>query len=458
MFIDISHLIAYNPPALHCGVAVADLDGDDRLEFIVARYDGPNRVLRWRSGRLIDVAPPELADPDGPAVAVAAGDFDGDGREELYVLNAEPGARGKRVADRLFDLQAEGSWLDLFSLPVYRPLRNRSDGGSVAVIDRRGVGRYGFFVANTGDPMRLYELGPDGQLVDLAPSLGLARVASARGLLTLPLGSSSPDILCANERGPNLLFRNRGDGSFGECASQLGLDDPQEPSRGVVAFDPGSGSGERFALCWGSSDGLHRIFSPLADGSWHEHATPALAFPSLTRTVLAADFDNDGHDEVFFHNLAEPNRLFRTSSELRLLDAGQALDPHGYGTGAAVCDIDGDGVLELLLARGERGAQPLALFKVPTAAHNNWLRVRPLTRFGAPARGALVRAEANGHIYIKSICAGSGSGCQMEPVAHFGFGPNECPERVQVVWPDGSAIIILNPGINRTLTVAFPRG
>jgi hypothetical protein len=141
-----------------------------------------------------------------------------------------------------------------------------------------------------------------------------------------------------------------------------------------------------------------------------------------------------------------------------MLDPGEALDPDGFGTGAAVCDIDGDGVLELLVARGERGPQPLGVFKARTAEGNNWLRVRPLTRFNAPARGAVVRAETGGRVRVKGVCGGSGYLCQMEPVAHFGLGPGGRAERVQVTWPDGSGVILLNPGVNRTVTVPYPRG
>jgi hypothetical protein len=140
-----------------------------------------------------------------------------------------------------------------------------------------------------------------------------------------------------------------------------------------------------------------------------------------------------------------------------MLDPGDALDPDGYGTGAAVCDIDGDGVLELLVSRGEKGAQPLAVFRA-RAAHPNWLRVRPLTRFGAPARGAVVRAEYGGRVRAKGICGGSGYLCQMEPVAHFGLGELTAVERVTVTWPDGAGVVLLNPGGNRTVTVPYPRG
>jgi hypothetical protein len=46
----------------------------------------------------------------------------------------------------------------------------------------------------------------------------------------------------------------------------------------------------------------------------------------------------------------------------------------------------------------------------------------------------------------------------MEPAAHFGLGHVGKAERVQVTWPDGAAVVLLNPGTNRTVTVPYPRG
>ncbi|MCI0703437.1 MAG: CRTAC1 family protein [Planctomycetia bacterium] len=462
MFQDVSGLIAHNAPALHYGVAVADLDGDGRLSVVVAGFAGPNRVLKWSGGQLRDCAPPELSDDSRQAIAVAAGDLDGDGREELYVLNTDTFAGATRFADRLFKRLADGRWDDLFARPENTGVRNFAAGRSVGVIDRRGVGRYGFFVANYGRPMRLYELGPDGAIVDLAPSLDLARTAGGRGVLTLPIFSAHPDIICVNEHGPNFALRNRGDGTFEEVAEQLQLMDATEHARGISAVDVGG----EFGLCWGNWDSTHRLMVRREDGSWKNYATAGLAFPSSIRSVIAADFDNDGNDEVFFNNIGEPNRLFRVSMSrdregvelsAAMLDAGAALDADGYGTGAVVCDIDGDGVLELIVSRGEKSPQPLGVFKA-RSAYPNWLRVRPLTRFGAPARGSVVRAEYGGCVHVKGICGGSGYLCQMEPVAHFGLGNLPVVERVTVTWPDGSAVTLLNPGGNRVVTVPYPRG
>jgi len=160
--------------------------------------------------------------------------------------------------------------------------------------------------------------------------------------------------------------------------------------------------------------------------------------------------------------MAESNRLFRVQPteagiEVTKLEAGDATDPEGCGTGAAVCDIDGDGVLELIVSRGEKLAQPLSIYKARSASPN-YLRIRPLTRFGAPARGAVVKAEYGGRVRVKGVCAGSGYLCQMEPVAHFGLGESRTADRVSVTWPDGAEAVLLNPGGNRTLNVPYPRG
>jgi len=137
-----------------------------------------------------------------------------------------------------------------------------------------------------------------------------------------------------------------------------------------------------------------------------------------------------------------------------MLDPGWATDPEGFGTGAAVADIDGDGVLELLIARSDHS--PLALYKAITG--NAWLRVLPLTRFGAPARGAVVRLEAAGRVRRKVIDGGSGSLCQMEPVAHFGLGTGGPIDCVAITWPDGTETAIPAPQLNQMLTVPYPLG
>jgi hypothetical protein len=163
-----------------------------------------------------------------------------------------------------------------------------------------------------------------------------------------------------------------------------------------------------------------------------------MARPGRNRTVIAADFDNDGYDEIFFNNMGEPNRLFGwREGRWTALDIGDALEPFGTGTGAVIGDFDGTGRLRLVICHGEIDAQPLSCY-APAPCDNNWVRVLPLTQFGAPARGAVVRLRAGGRLQTKVIDAGSGYLCQMEPVAHFGLGKIDQVDEVEVQWPDGS--------------------
>ena len=455
MFIQCSNLITANPPQLNCGITVADIDGDGQFELIVAGYKGPNRVLKWDGQALVDATPPILADPDRSTISIGCADVDGDGREEIYVLNSDSYGGPKQVMDRLLACFGK-RWLDLLSLPENYAAANRLSGRSVGCIDRRGTGRYGFVVASFGGPLRLYELDARGRLVDAAEEAGIDADASARSLLCLPIVGERPDILVGCELGPNLLFRNAGDGGFEEIAGPWGIADARNQARGAAALDA-DGDG-LFDLALGNWEGPHRLFLQRPGGGFADQAPPEMSLPSRVRTVIAADFDNDGYEELFFNNLGEPNRLFAWRDERwQQVDIGDAAEPQGLGTGAAVADIDGDGMLELLISHGESAPQPLSLYlAMPNG--NNWLRVMPLTRGGAPARGAVVRLTAGGRTQMRAIDAGSGYLCQMEPVAHFGLGELSRVERVEVRWPDGAQLRLDNPQPCRTLVVRHPEG
>ncbi len=453
MFIDKSALLLDNPTQLNYGIAVSDIDGDGAFELFVAGFGQRNLVLKWNGTGFVDIADATLADVGRRAIGVAAGDIDGDGQEEIYVLNTDTFAGRKQYGDRLFDF-LDREWVDLFSLPLHQNALNLTAGRSVVCVDRNGRGRYGFFVANYGGPMRLYEMSPAGVVIDVALAAGLNLITGGRGVVSLPLVSQHMDIFAANENGRNFLFRNRGDGTYEEIADLAGVSDPDQHGRGIAVFDA-NGDG-RFDLVYGNWEGPHRLYLQVASGKFQDIAPTEMAVPSPIRTVIAADFDNDGFEELFFNNIGEPNRLFGwRDGKWTMLDTGDAWEPDGLGTGAAVGDFDGDGRLELVIAHGESGAQPLSLFH-SWATSNAWLRVRPLTKQGAPARGAVVTLVEEERTQRRVIDAGSGYLCQMEPVAHFGLGMNPRIQRVEVRWPDGVTATVESPEVNQLIRVPHP--
>jgi len=450
-FQNATHLIQPNTPQMNYGAAVSDIDGDGQFEIFVAGYSGPSQVLKWVGNRFVNIADYALSNRSRQAIGVAAGDMDGDGREELYILNTDTFAGRKSAGDSLLKWMS-GRWLDLFSLTDNEDKQNLYAGRSVGCIDRLGTGHYGFFVANYGGPMRLYELITDSlELIDAAPELGLNMVTGGRGILPAPIISDRTDLFLNNENGPNFLLVNNGMGTFDEIAEEAGISDPFENGRGVAVLDA-NGDG-RLDLIYGNWEGPHRLCIQTESRSFINVAPPEMSYPSRVRTVIAADFDNDGYDEVFFNNISQPNRLFSwRENRWIMLDLGEAQESYGAGTGAVVGDFDGTGQLKLLISHGESMIQPLTYY-MPSSNNNNWMRVLPLTKYGAPARGAAVRLYAGGRLQIKVIDAGSGYLCQMEPVAHFGLGLVGQVDYVEVQWPDGSRKRVDNPVINDQMVV-----
>jgi hypothetical protein len=439
MFVDVSHLVAPLPLGRYTCACVFGTDDDGPPAVLLGNLAGPNRLLRWVGGMLRDVTPAALADPDRPATAAAAADVDGDGREELYVATASP------LPDRLFDPRPDGSWEDLFTRPENRPLQNCNPVTALAALDRRGSGRYGFLVAAEEHRLRLFELTGDGVVADLAPSVGLDRDAGTvfTCLLPVPLVSDRTDLFAARRHDSCSLFAQGTDGVFADVARQVGL--PQK-AEDVAAVVPAS-AGMCFGLVVAERDAEHSLWRPEPDGTYRDVATPAFALPSVPVAVFVADFDNDGAEEILVLNLGEPNRLFRPGPTW--IEAGLLAASVGLDAAVAVADLDGDGRLDVLVA----GHDAVRLYRAAGPDHG-WLRVQPLTRFGAPARGATVRLESPNRTLTRVIPGTAAA----EPVAHFGLGPDPAIDRVTVTWPDGAQHVELAPDARQVLRIPYPGG
>ena len=111
--------------------------------------------------------------------------------------------------------------------------------------------------------------------------------------------------------------------------------------------------------------------------------------------------------------------------------------------------------MELLISHGESGPQPLSLYK-SNVKNKNFLRIAPKTIYGAPARGATVILETNMRKHAKTIDAGSGYLCQMEPVAHFGLGEDISQYTVEVIWPNGVRTQRDNVQPDQILVLPYP--
>ncbi len=434
-FEDISGSIKNNQKRLSYGISVTDFNKDGKFEFIVTGFKFPNLILSHKNGYLENINTNNLfADQTRSTIGVAACDIDNDGFEELYFLNTDTYSGQKQFSDRLLDNNK--NIIDLFQLDKNLRSLNLTAGRSVVCVDRNGDGKYGIYVANYGGPTRFYEL-KKGSIVDQAPLLKINRITGGRAVVAGHILSNYMDIFAANERGPNFLYKNE-NSTYKDVAKSLGVEDTFENGRGTTLTDFLYRG--KLDIVSGNWNGEHRIFLNNKN-KFNDIANSEFKIPSRVRTIISADFDNDGFDEIFVNNIGEPNKLFKILSdgELKQIQLSNGLEPLGLGTGAAVADIDNDGILELLVSHGESGLQPLSLYKANIKKPFKFLRILPKTTFNAPARGATVILNTNIRNHAKTIDAGSGYLCQMEPVAHYGLRNGEKVNSVTIKWTDGSS-------------------
>ena len=432
-FEDITYQILENQPRLSYGVSVSDVNNDGNFEFIVTGFGFNNLALAHKKGILFNSINQSIfIDKNRKTIGVASCDIDQDGYEEIYFLNTDTYSGNKRYSDRLLDFDGN-KFFDLFELEINQENLNLTAGRSVVCVDRNGNGAYGIYVANYGGPTRFYE--KDGnEIIDKASELGIDKITGGRAVISGNILSGRSDIFAANERGENFLYYNN-NGNFVELAKDYAVDDTFQNGRGTALSDIYYRG--RLDILTSNWEGPHRAFV-LKNNKFVDIADKQFSAPSRIRTVISADFDNDGYDEVFMNNIGEPNKLFKIldNGEFKEINIGNALETNGLGTGAAVADIDGDGILELLISHGESGYQPLTLYKA-NSKKNNFLRIKPINMHGAPARGATVTLVSNLRTHSKTIDSGSGYLCQMEPVAHYGIRKNERNIKIIVTWTNG---------------------
>lgn len=115
--------------------------------------------------------------------------------------------------------------------------------------------------------------------------------------------------------------------------------------------------------------------------------------------------------------------------------------------GSAYGDVDGDGDLDVVVAR--RG-EPLRVLRNDTAA-GAWSAVAPRPLGAAP--GALVTVDAGGRRRVAVVQAGSSYLSTSPPVAVFGLGELDAVDRIEVRFIDGTVRVVEGVAAGETIVV-----
>jgi len=501
----------YLPETMGAGAAFLDFDADGWPDvFLVNSKRWPGRpgppvhpalYRNNRDGTFTDVTKAAGLAVEVYGMGVAAADYDGDGRTDLYVT-----ALG---GNRLFRNLGDGRFADVTARAgVGGP--PGAFGTSAMFFDYDKDGKLDLFVANyvtwsidkdlfctldgktksyctpesyKGQSSTLYRNRGDGTFEDVTAKAGLQDPTSkALGVALLDFDSDGwPDLLVANDTQPNKLYRNRGDGTFVDQGITAGIAFGEtgvaRAGMGVDAADY-SGSGRPGILIGNFSNEMIGLYHNEGNGLFVDEApVSAVGKASLLTLAFATfffDYDLDGRFDVFAGNghvaddisavqpkvtHAQPPHLFRNLGERRFEDvAPQAgLVRAVVARGAAYADYDNDGDLDLLVTTN---GGPAYLLRNDGGNQGRFLRVKTVgTKSNRDGIGAKVTVVlANGLKPWRLVHTGSSYCSQSDLALTFGLGDQQRAESIEVAWPSGQVDKIGPTVANQVVTVEEGKG
>jgi hypothetical protein len=497
------------PETMGAGCAFFDADTDGWPDILL--INGKDWLPRGRrtthklyrnghDGTFTDITPGSGLDVEMYGLGVAAGDYDNDGRVDVYITALE--------GDRLFYNEGGGKFRDVTE---QAGIRNANFGSSAAWLDYDRDGRLDLFVANyvewspakdlfcsldgavksyctpesyRGAASKLYRNLGGGRFADVSRAAGVADPASkSLGVALLDFDSDGwIDLFVANDTQPNKLYRNRGNGAFEEIGIAAGVAYGEDGvARGAMGVDAADydRSGRPHLLVGNFSNQMLALYHNEGKNLFVDEAPRSAvgraSLLSLTFGAFFFDYDLDGLLDIFCANghldaeiervqpkvrHRQPPLLFRNLSKGRFEDssaaAGSDFVKPRLARGAAYADYDLDGDLDILLTNN---GGPAVLFRNEGGNRNGWLRVKlEGARSNRNAIGAVVRVRSASGTQWRMVHSGSSYCSQSETALTFGVGSDPKIDALEVQWPGGALERFTPPAINRAITLVEGKG
>ncbi|HUB79373.1 MAG TPA: CRTAC1 family protein [Bryobacteraceae bacterium] len=507
--------LRHQPEVMPGGVALFDYDGDGYLDlYFVNAADMPSLAktgpqfsnrLYHNNGNLTftDVTEKAGLAGAGYGMGVAVGDYDNDGRPDLFVTAVN--------GNQLFHNNGDGTFTDVTAKAgVAGGMYDGQKMWSIAAawVDYNNDGLLDLFVSNycrwdpgteqacfangrngiriTCNPRfygplpnTLYRNNGDGTFTDVSAETGIAdRLGRGMGVAVADYdGDGYPDIFVANDKAANQLFHNQHGERFEEIALDAGVamsEDGNVMSGMGVDFRDVLNNGRPDIWMTAVEKETFPLYVNLGNGQFAVKTNAAgLAMDTFEMSGWGdgiADFDNDGWKDLFVARahtdenvhefsprfFAEPASIFRNIGKGKFENASRTAGPDfqvpAGNRGVAFGDLDNDGRIDTVISVLNG---PARIFHNTSQNRNHWLLLKLRgTKSNRMGIGAKVRVTtADGMVQYNHVTTSVGYASSSDSRVHFGLGPNAAVKELQILWPSGTRQVLHDLAADRIIEV-----
>jgi hypothetical protein len=444
--------------------AWADYDNDGLLDLYVGRYldprydipttfyarNGlPNKLYHNNGdGTFTNVTEQAGVGDCGLCLGVVWGDFNDDGRPDLYVVNDF----GRKT---LYQNNGDGTFTDV---TVKSKSLAYGAGMSASFVDYDNDGKFDYYVTHIRSEHSWFAESPTVKRYMLK-CLTQGTWKTDMPLYWQILRQSGRDFVRVFQQmaSGNTLLRNKGDGTFEDVTTETNT------------APHGWFWGAAFADF--DNDGWQDLY--IANGWVYADKDTEIELEFLNNVVTNQNTYKTGlyFDPKHFGNLSwhgwERNRFLRNNGDGTFLEVGHATgtDMLLNSRGVAVADFWNRGFLDIAISASTDNH---ALLKNCAASKRHWLQIELVGRHtNRDAVGARVTIDAEGRRQYREVILGDGYGSQNSLRQHFGLDQCEVVDSLTVRWPTSgivqtfegltvNRIIEVTEGDDRIITKLYP--